>query len=449
MSREIENLLSDVGFSMQEAAIYIALLKYPHSTGYKIAKEIGKSFSNTYKGLDSLNKKGAVIVDESQRPQKFTAVPISDYFDNLERKLISTRKLVEEKLEDIKGDTSTEGIYIIESTDQVFTRAINMVNSAKTLIVLDSYKLPLDKVRDSLEAAIERGVRVYIHTYCEYELAGAQINWYPSIGRLKPFPWSWLNLVVDTKEILISYMSSDIEHLHQAFWSRNPYLGAYVHNGTMHEFMIENLRNLLYQKKSSEELLTELHRMEKEYYGDRNWLNQFYGLFITPEDKISQKPEIIELPEIIVCGFENEKNSNQEAVQELWEKIFTQKDNIENVVNVDRFYLVRHNLLEIKNQRSYTSLVGKQIDSYDNIPDDMSVVTIPAQKYAKFIHRGFFFNHLTYAFINGTWFPSTNYQHKKTIEFEIYDKNFKPNDKESEMYIYIPIEEKGSHDSDE
>ena len=57
-------LIREFGFTALEAEIYVYLLQESPATGYKIAKGIGRSFTNVYKAISALRSKGAILVDE-------------------------------------------------------------------------------------------------------------------------------------------------------------------------------------------------------------------------------------------------------------------------------------------------------------------------------------------------------------------------------------------------
>ena len=79
-------VLQTLGFSKLEAAIYTFLLQQPPTTGYGIALALGKPIANTYKGINALQAKGAVIVDESQT-RLCRAVPPAEIFGQMQHTL--------------------------------------------------------------------------------------------------------------------------------------------------------------------------------------------------------------------------------------------------------------------------------------------------------------------------------------------------------------------------
>ena len=55
--------LKQLGLNNLEAEVYIHLLTNYPMTAYKVGKGINKPTANVYKAIESLSKKGAVIID--------------------------------------------------------------------------------------------------------------------------------------------------------------------------------------------------------------------------------------------------------------------------------------------------------------------------------------------------------------------------------------------------
>ena len=50
--------LEGLGFTALESTVYVYLLKTSSATGYRVAKEMGRTFSTTYRVLESLERNG-------------------------------------------------------------------------------------------------------------------------------------------------------------------------------------------------------------------------------------------------------------------------------------------------------------------------------------------------------------------------------------------------------
>ncbi|MCK4285519.1 MAG: effector binding domain-containing protein, partial [Candidatus Lokiarchaeota archaeon] len=99
--------------------------------------------------------------------------------------------------------------------------------------------------------------------------------------------------------------------------------------------------------------------------------------------------------------------------------------------------------LQEKGENRY--MAANEIDSVDEIPEGMIVEKIPTQKYAVFTLIGSMINiGKTYDYIYGDWLVNnTRYQRVPFApEFEYYDQRFSLTSVESELDLYIPIQEK-------
>jgi len=153
MKESVIDHLSELGFSGAEAAVYVALLQEPKATGYRIARLAGKPVPNTYKALDALHKKGAIIVDESGRGRTYTALPVGEFFEGMKRRLDTMRGHLEEELKGLTAGAVEGGIYQLNTPDQVYGRAKTMLREAKGVALVDIFPRPLVHLRGDLEAA--------------------------------------------------------------------------------------------------------------------------------------------------------------------------------------------------------------------------------------------------------------------------------------------------------
>lgn len=83
-------------------------------------------------------------------------------------------------------------------------------------------------------------------------------------------------------------------------------------------------------------------------------------------------------------------------------------------------------------------LAGMEVASADAAPEGADIWEIEAQTYAVFPTR---LSDLmdTMKAIYETWMPSSGYRRAPSPEFEFYGEQFDPDDRQSIMYIYIPI----------
>jgi hypothetical protein len=269
MKESVVDHLTELGFSGAEAAVYVALLSEPKATGYRIARLAGKPVPNTYKALDALHKKGAIIVDETGRGRTYTALPVSEFFEGMKHRLDTMRVHLEEELKGLAMGSVEGGIYQLTTPDQVYGRARTLLREAKRVALVDIFPTPLETLRGDLEAAAKRGVHVWALIYLPGEIKGCEVI-APKKPALHLEIWQadWMNIIVDSREALYSLLKRDGSGLHRAVWIKDPYLAMQAFSGAFHEFIFDRTSQLIWSGKSKEELGAELRNLSRRYITD-------------------------------------------------------------------------------------------------------------------------------------------------------------------------------------
>jgi hypothetical protein len=272
MKKSVVDHLTELGFSGAEAAVYVALLPEPKATGYRIARLAGKPVPNTYKALDALHKKGAVIVDETGRGRTYTALPVSEFFEGMKRRLDTMRVHLEEELKGLEAGSVEGGIYQLTTQDRVYGRAKTLLREAKSVALVDIFPTPLEHMRGDLEAAAKRGVHVWALTYLPGDIKGCEV-----IAPEKPamhleiWKADWMNIIVDSREALYSLLKKDGAGVHRAVWIKDPYLAMQAFSGAFHELIFDRAGQLIWSGKSKEELAAELRNLSRRYITDDSY----------------------------------------------------------------------------------------------------------------------------------------------------------------------------------
>jgi sugar-specific transcriptional regulator TrmB len=227
--------LAALGFTELEAEVYVALLRHSPATGYRVAQSIGRPVANTYKAIESLQHKGAVLVDEGTS-RLCRAVPAEELLGQLERSFQRRRQTASNALAALRAAPGDDRVYQMESVEQVLQRCRRMLEECEHAAILDVFPKPLDELRDAVEAAARREVRVLVKAYQPAVLAGADVVVHPN-GRLSlgRWPGQWLNVVTDGRESLIALLTPDMRGLHQAVWTGSAYLSWVYHSAVAAE----------------------------------------------------------------------------------------------------------------------------------------------------------------------------------------------------------------------
>lgn len=233
--------LSTLGFTELEAAVYTFLVESSPATAYRVAQGIGKPVANTYKAVESLQQKGAVLVDETGT-RLCRAIPPAELLAALERTFDTRREAAAQALGRLRPAKPDDGVFTLTSAAQVYERCGQMLERAGDVVLLDAFPAVIERLRPALEAAATRGLTVAVQAYAPTDLQGADVVVPTTAGAvLERWPGQWLCLLVDGAEYLFAFLDRDGEKVHQAIWSASAFL-AWV----QHSYLADSLRaNLL------------------------------------------------------------------------------------------------------------------------------------------------------------------------------------------------------------
>jgi HTH-type transcriptional regulator, sugar sensing transcriptional regulator len=293
MDDKIMNLLSTLGFTSVEAAAYVALLKEPGATGYRISRLIDKPVPNTYKALDSLKEKGAVVMDDSSGSRSYAPLSIHEYLDGVRRNLSATQDQIEHELKNLTAAPMEGGIYQLNSAEQVYERCRTMLREAKSVVLFDAFPKPLEILKPDLEKAAKRGVHILILGYGPTEVAGCEvIAPRKEVPDLAKWDGDWLNVAVDCSGFMYSLIKLDGRGVHRSVWSRDVYLAVLAYNGMLNEQVLRRVFQMLHFGKTKDEIRQEVQRMSQRYVSETPFDRVIspWRRVLEPREEIQDKP---------------------------------------------------------------------------------------------------------------------------------------------------------------
>ena len=246
--------LRNLGFTDLEARIYTELLRESPSSGYQVAKALRKPAANVYKALQTLEGRGAVLVDEGET-RLCRAVPAGEFLQRLDRQFQAQKKQAAEALKNLPGPREDVRIYQIGSPEQVMERCRKMLADAEQIVMMDLFPMPLAELRAEIEAATARGIEVVVKVYAPSEISGAEVILEPDhqavLGR---WPGEWVNLVRDGSEFLYALLAKDGRRVIQGVWSESPYLSTILMNSFIFEMSFTALKRDFQRGATRQEL---------------------------------------------------------------------------------------------------------------------------------------------------------------------------------------------------
>lgn len=246
--KSLIGLVRGFGLTQMEAEVYCYLLQNPPSTGYRIAKAIGRPFNSTYKVLEELRSKGAILVDGGGT-KVARAVPIEDVLDQLEARFHENRRRVVEAVRNLPALPSDDRIYHLGSVDQVYECCRKMLSAAQGRVLLELFPEPCRLLRGDVESCARRGVKVAARVYGRETIEGVRVIHSP-FGEEDLARWraQWCAVFVDGRQILVANLMLDGDGVYEAIWSANLILArscfSYVNSDFHHYALAEELRTV-------------------------------------------------------------------------------------------------------------------------------------------------------------------------------------------------------------
>ena len=260
--RDAVQPLSLLGFTELEAMVYAWLVQHSPATGYGISRAIGKPIANTYKAIEALQRKGAVLVDDTGN-RMCRALPPKDVLDQAERVFQQRHREARRALSRLPRASHDEGIYGLTTSDQVYDRCRRMLTKAKAVALLDLFPEPLAHLRSSIQACARRGVRVAIQVYDEIRLPGIEVVRHGQADIvLQKWDGHWLNCVIDGAELVVAFLSDEAT-VRQAIWSRSPFLCTVFGSALGAELLASRLQQAMLEHWPDEEIRRTVHRFNR------------------------------------------------------------------------------------------------------------------------------------------------------------------------------------------
>lgn len=195
--------LTKVGFSLNEAKVYVTLLQNKALNGYEIAKLSGVSRSLVYDVIERLLNKGFIIKSEGA-VNYYVALDYNKALEKIDNENRNNLLNAETNLKLLsKKDNDNEFIFNIRGFDKFIEKAKEKIKLAKKEISLSIWKQDFAFFRDELSKALRRGVKVYIFSFEDIILDNAEIFTYKVKDASNLFPYRRISLIIDNNDTFI------------------------------------------------------------------------------------------------------------------------------------------------------------------------------------------------------------------------------------------------------
>ena len=169
------------------------------------------------------------------------------------------------------------------------------------------------------------------------------------------------------------------------------------------------------------------------------------GLQLIPKrlEESTMEHTIISKESFHIIGVElkttTQDGKNFVEIPQFWEKVL-EEGHIEKIPAKKFQDTVLGICMDFEPSGSFSYIIGSEVTSIENTPEDMVCKMIPAGNYAVFTARGKMPGSIqeTFKYIYQEWLPNSGYQRANSADFELYDERCR-NAENAEVDIYVPI----------
>lgn len=223
---ELQNALKSIGFTQQEALLYIYLCQHGELTGYEVAKLSGISRSNAYAALSNLVDKGYAYVVEGTS-SKYTAVPKSELIKNAERAFETNINIIKKNLE--FNLPHQESYVTIVGDNAILNKLKNILSSAQKRIYIACSEPLLSFLEQEGMPKASDQLKVVLLAPRDWSAKDSHIYY-------KTEQTDSFKLITDTSEVLAGTLK-------QALYSKNTTLVSLIRESFVHEIAVIESKN--------------------------------------------------------------------------------------------------------------------------------------------------------------------------------------------------------------
>ena len=238
--------LRSIGFTDQEARVYMQLLKIQPATGYELSKASGVQRANVYAALDSLRLKG-IVHPVSENPLRFIAVPPREVLTEIRNRVNSLVDELQKELEELRVDEGMDVVWLLRGEDAVRSRINELVENARYRILLKARDTHIKPHIEIIRSAFERGVDLHVVLFGTLSISFGNVYLHEGNGLPVGDAADNVILVVDSTEVLMARMQDPAE-------------GAYTQNPSLIHVAETLIRHNIYMTEMMKRLGDHLER---------------------------------------------------------------------------------------------------------------------------------------------------------------------------------------------
>ncbi|AIQ44866.1 transcriptional regulator [Paenibacillus sp. FSL R7-0273] len=198
--------LRNLGFTEMESKIMVELATKGEASGYEVAKQLGVSRSNVYAALQRLTQSGYVRCGEGE-PARYSVLDPEELATIISGRIQNSLAFVESEMP--RGGPVSPSFYNIEGDRNMLGALIRQLNLAEREIVVDVWREEASLLRNELEQAELRGVKLLWAFDGGNETAAPYPVWPPLGGKPRRSGGRKFSFVIDRSWCMLGMRYED------------------------------------------------------------------------------------------------------------------------------------------------------------------------------------------------------------------------------------------------
>ncbi|MBI2141268.1 TrmB family transcriptional regulator [Candidatus Woesearchaeota archaeon] len=247
MQKELINQLKDIGLNSYESKLWLALLTKGVAAAGELSDVAGVPRSRSYDVLESLEKKGFIIM-KIGKPIKYIAVQPEHVIDKVRKKLIEDVKLQEDFLNKVEQSPLIDELKIIyksgirdidpldltasiKGRKNLYHVLERIIKNAEKSVIITTTTSGLMRKKDVLKSALkkakEKKLKIRIAAHITNEVR-PQLEELASLAELRHTSTPARFCVVDGKEVVLMPLDDEITNpaADVGIWVRSKFFAA-------------------------------------------------------------------------------------------------------------------------------------------------------------------------------------------------------------------------------
>ncbi|PZO94830.1 TrmB family transcriptional regulator [Streptococcus halichoeri] len=215
------NKMKQFGYTEAETNIYLSLVENGSMTGYEVSKKSGVPRSKVYNILETLVKKGVVLVNKSE-PKNYSAISPEEFVSMLKQTTLSDIQFLDDHLSQIKEKEDDALLWQLDNEEAIRHKMLYMIEHANESLYIQIWDDCLSpQIIDALCAAekrLEEFVCVLFSEDGHYDLPFKRFYAHGfEIEKLEDMGGRWINLICDDRLVLFGTLNTTCD----VIWTHN------------------------------------------------------------------------------------------------------------------------------------------------------------------------------------------------------------------------------------